>query len=499
MKALIACVVFLRKLKKAWEASYERDLEWLDRRVQLIEGRYRRRYAGRPLAWLRTEVRLHYAGYVLVWRPLPDPVKVMLAGAALGMFSVALGPSSFLPLLAGVRAIRPRRVPTQLAETLDAVDATKVLDRLQAYRPTGRQGYPLRALWRGYLVSFVLDLPSTNALIRRLQDDPALRALCGFTELPHRTTFNRFNSRLSHHRDLVESCMAAMVGQLRDVLPDLGEKVAVDSTTVRSHSNGNRKSRLTRQHSDSEASWTPKNHAGGKDQKDWLWGYKYHLVADAKYGVPLFGQTTTAKKHDSPELPGLLDGAAQAHPWLRPRYIMADRGYDSRANHEAVSKRGGLLIAPTRRNGRGNRLYEGIYTEKGAPTCMGMVEMDYVRSDPQRGHLYRCPPGGCHLKARRGVRYCDDEEWENRRDDPRLFGPLRQKSPEWKVLYKLRQSVERVFKGMKESRRLERHCVRGLLKVSLHAAMSALAFTATVLVQTLTGDVDYLWMVRRVA
>ena len=76
---------------------------------------------------------------------------------------------------------------------------------------------------------------------------------------------------------------------------------------------------------------------------------------------------------------------------------------------------------------------------------------------------------------------------------------MRQRSPEWKALYSLRQSVERVFKGMKESRRLERHCVRGLRKVSLHAAMSALAFTATVLVQTLAGDVDRLWMVKRVA
>ena len=281
------------------------------------------------------------------------------------------------------------------------------------------------------------------------------------------------------------------------MLPGLGEKVALDSTTVRTHSNPNRKSKLTKQLSDPDASWTAKNSARGKDAKDWSFGYKYHLAVDAKYGVPLYGFTTTAKRNDSPELPRLLDGMAKAQPWLKPEYVMADRGYDSRANHEAVSERGGLLIAPTRRNPW--QLYDGIYTKEGVPTCMGMVEMDYVRSDPQKGHLYRCRPDGCHLRARRGVRYCDDEVWENRTDNPRLFGPVRQGSPEWKALYQLRQSVERVFKGMKESRRLERHCVRGLRKVSLHAAMSALAFTATVLVQTLAGDVDHLWMVRRVA
>ena len=39
---------------------------------------------------------------------------------------------------------------------------------------------------------------------------------------------------------------------------------------------------------------------------------------------------------------------------------------------------------------------------------------------------------------RKGVRYCADEAWENRSDNPRLFGPLPQKSPVWKALYRLR-------------------------------------------------------------
>jgi len=57
-----------------------------------------------------------------------------------------------------------------------------------------------------------------------------------------------------------------------------------------------------------------------------------------------------------------------------------------------------------------------------------------------------------------------------------------------------------VFKGLKESRRLERHCIRGLRKISLHATMSVLAFQATALVHVLAGEVeDMRWMVRKVA
>ena len=125
--------------------------------------------------------------------------------------------------------------------------------------------------------------------------------------------------------------------------------------------------------------------------------------------------------------------------------------------------------------------------------------MEYVKSDPELGHLYRCRGEGCHLKDRKGVRYCQDELWENRQDNPRLFGPLRQQSAAWKALYRLRQAVERGFKSMKESRRLERHCKRGLQNISLHALMSIVAYSATALVQIQAGRRDYRWMLRKVA
>ena len=190
--------------------------------------------------------------------------------------------------------------------------------------------------------------------------------------------------------------------------------------------------------------------------------------------------------------------ATKTLPWLDSRYVVADKGYDSRAAHENVKAFGGVLVCPARRPSHAD-LYEGIYTSEGVPTCLGMVEMDYVRSDPERGHLYRCPRGGCHLRGRKGVKYCADEFWENRSDNPRLFGPLRQKSQAWKDLYSKRQSVEQVNKSLKESRRLERHFVRGLSYMALHITMSVLAYSATVLVNLLAGEARPRWMVRKVA
>ena len=378
------------------------------------------------------------------------------------------------------------------------LDDDALLFRLQQYRHTGRPGYPLKALWYAYVASFVLNLPHTNALIRRLEDSPEFRAICGFEDtLPHRTTFNRFIQRLSHHADLVEACLVGVTRQLKMIFPDLGDEVAIDATTVRSHCNPNRK-RI----SDPQASWTAKNAARAKTGgKEWHHGYKVHMVADANYGLPLAHVVTTAKRNDSPELPAVIERAEALYPWFQPAVVIADRGYDSKANHEYLHQKGILPIIHIRRNGNAP-LYGGIYTEQGIPTCLGQVPMEYVRSDPEKGHLYRCRAGGCHLAGsnRGGILHCDDEVWEDPRQNIRLFGVIRRDSPGWKALYAKRYAIERVFKSMKESRRLERHCVRGLRQITLHAMMSALTFQVTALVRVLAGEADLMrWMVRRVA
>ena len=384
----------------------------------------------------------------------------------------------------------------QLSAVFKQARAPRLVSHLKAHRYRGRHGYPVLAMWRAYLASFVLNLPSTNALIRRLQDDAKLRTLCGLPRrLPHRRTFNKFIRQLSDHPELVEQCLASLTDRLKARLPGLGDELAVDSTVVRTHANPNRRT-IT----DPQASWTAKNSAGAKEGgKEWRYGYKLHMVADANYGLPLAVNVTTASRNDSPLLPPLMDTAMTLHPWLRPSAVTADRGYDSATNHRYLLGTGALPIIHIRRNPHGT-LFGGIYTKQGVPTCLGQIPMEYVRSDPELGHLYRCV--GCHLKesVTGGLRHCDTEVWEDPGRNVRLFGALRRDSPRWKALYAKRQAIERVFKSMKESRRLERHAVRGLRQITLHAIMSTLTYQATALVRVLTGQQEHMrWMVRRVA
>ena len=391
----------------------------------------------------------------------------------------------------------------ELADVLSHLEDAPVLKKLWSYRLTGRPGYPLRAMWRAYVCSFLLNLSSTNALIRELEDRPDFRIFCGFADgLPHRTTFNRFIQRLAEHTDLVEASLAGVTDKVRGFLPDFGTDVAIDSTTVRSHSNPNRK-RI----SDPEASWTAKNSAKAKDKdgKEWHWGYKVHMVADANYGLPIAQITTTARRNDSPYLPKVITHAQRSHPWFKPQAVIADRGYDSMENHEHLHEKGMYPIIHTCKHpekSNKNGWIDGIYTTDGEPTCIGQVPMKYVKTDPVSGHrLYRC--AGCHMRDKQTLlgRYCQDEVWEDPMSNIKLFGAvIRRGSRAWKAYYEKRQAIERVFKSMKESRRLERHFVRGLRKVTLHAIMSTITYQATALVKLLAGRaIDMRWMVRRVA
>ena len=354
-----------------------------------------------------------------------------------------------------------------------------------------------------------MDLPHTNALIRRLEDDPALRAVCGFGEpdgLPCRRTFNRFVRRLADHNDLLAHCFHSLTDQLRELLPGFGDEIAIDATAVRSHSNPHKKNKVTGLPSDPEARWGVKHSVRSKNSEstEFFFGYKVHMVANATHDLPITFKVTAGNRNDSPELPAVMDQAFATYDWFAPQVALADRGYDAKTNFEYLYLGHGIdPILHIKRPGRTDNLYDELFNEDILPLCLGNVPMEYVGQDGAGQYVYRCQSGGCHLKdgLHSGILHCDTVILEDPAAHLRVLGgKTRRGSEEWHDLYSKRWSVERVFKSIKESRRLEEHCVRGLKYITLHALMSTLTYQATALVKVLAGEQDNMrWMVRRVA
>lgn len=390
-----------------------------------------------------------------------------------------------------------------LAAILDGLNDQPILDTLQQYRHTGRPGYPVRAMWRAYLCKFLLKVRFNNELLERLRGSQRLREVCGFgDEVPSESALSRFVSRLADHQPLVSDCLADTTDELRKLvprfqkqdgkpdrkLPPLGAVVAIDSTLFPSYSNPNRKT-VT----DPDARWGVKHVAKAKEgNTEWGWGYKMHLLADVVHGIPLDFIITPANESDSPMLPPVLQKNKETFPWLRPKYLLGDKGYDALSNHQDLMDQGITPVLHLRRPREGE-LHDGIYTEKGSPTCIGKVGMDYIRTDPNTGHhLFRCPPEGCPLQERLNpaLHRCDHEVWEDPYDNLRVIGILPRASKKWKRLYRRRMSIERIFRSLKHSRGLEHHCARGIRKITLQATLSVLTYQATVLARLKVGDTD---------
>ena len=399
-------------------------------------------------------------------------------------------------------AQRPKSGYGFLRAVLDGIDDVPLLDRLQQYRQTGRPGYSLRAMWRAYVSKFVLKIRFNLDLLERLRGNRQLREICGFgDDVPSESAFSRFTTRLTDHQDLVERCFRGATDALRGLvpavkrqegkqdqpLPPLGAVLAIDSTLFETYSNPSRPVV-----SDPDARWGVKHSSRAKDDDtEWGFGYKMHLISDATYGIPLAFTVTPANENDSIQLPGVLRKTLDAHSWMEPGCLLADRGYDSLTNHEFVYDLGITPVIHIRKPTAKDGLYDGIYTESGKPTCMGGEAMEYVRTDPETGaHLFRCRAGGCPLKAvgSKAIAHCDSEVWENPESNLRVLGPLPRFLPAWKRLYSQRMSIERIFRSLKHSRGLEGHMVRGMKKVSLLATMSLLTYQATVLARVKAKD-----------
>ncbi len=360
-----------------------------------------------------------------------------------------------------------------LRDILKEVDIAPMVKALT--RPAGTRGrrpYPRGPIIRALLSMPVRGIADISALREELLNNPAHRAACGFiTRVPSRSTFSRVFGKMGKMRETLEELLASTAEKLAERLPDLGEEVAVDSTVVKTNSNPNRTPV-----SDPDAGWGLKHSASAPGGEVWVFGYKVHLVADARHDIPLTVAVTTGSQSDTTYLTPVVEETSP-----RPGVVIADRGYDSKDNSEWLHRRGIAPVIHKRRPQSGFHTRNGqTYSEKGTPLCECGRERPYLGVDPETGErvyglVTDCERGG----KLEGFSRCEYEVRVNPADDIRLFGgAIRRDGPEWKMTYRKRWSVERVFKRYKERSVLDNHSFRGISRVRLLVQMYAITYVA---------------------
>lgn len=354
--------------------------------------------------------------------------------------------------------------------------------RTRAFSPLGRFGYSIPLLLKAYIAGYYLGVKSTNDLIRRLQEDPVLATVCGFDyrNPPCCRTFIRFHKKLLEHKNLLDNCLNEITTKLSQLLPGFGDTVVIDGTPVRSHSNPDNRKVV----SDIEAGWIYKE---GNEKKKWVWGYRLHLLSDGNYDLPIAMKVTTVRGVEKAVAIPLLRRAKAQLPSFNPKAVVCDKGYDKGTIFESIVKEFNAdpIITLARK-----RSYEPpeISGSSAAPYCPGGLPLIYRSWDKKKGLQYQCPEkarrANCPLACKCPIKMI----WVKPVNDYRRFGyRIKRGTDEFKRLYHKRAAAERVNSRLKDKRRLESHCSRGLKKIDLHCTLSVLTMNAMALAKVRAG------------
>lgn len=395
----------------------------------------------------------------------------------------------------------------RLVLVLKTINAERLLHALdRQHDGDGPSGYPARVLWAALIAGVVYRIPFVAELRRQLLRNPYLRYICGIQSaagVPSEATFSRFLERLVAHEALLDESIDDLVRRFARLAPGFGEAVVADSTDIHAYARGHKEGSA-----DPDATWSAKGSKeasskrgrksgppegvtkdgeGGKDKKGkdkyWWFGYKLHLLVDAKYEVPIAAILTTAKESDTTHLEPLLEKRDALLQERQLKLVIADGGYDSTGNIIAIKERGAVPIIPL--NPRGEKEPPGITNTKGTPLCPIGLPMLFWGRD---GHYlkYRCPAKSglfCCLMEHKGVSRCSSSDYGlvvklDMREDPRRYLPVPRETKKFERLYRLRTAVERVNSRLKDNLILDELAVRGKRKVTARAGLNLLVMLA---------------------
>ena len=345
-----------------------------------------------------------------------------------------------------------------LARLLDSAPVRELIATLEATRWTGRPGYPIRTMVGMALVKALYVLPTWTRTVALVSEHAALRLVLG--DAPSQWACYRFTTKLREHSDALDTCITAVLADLHDAHPTMGEHIAIDGSDLPAYANGMRF--LTKggpereRYSDPDASWGHRS-AVSTRKGGGYYGYKLHAAVCTTTGLPIAWHIATARDSELQFVNQLLDSAL-AHGFT-PEYAMLDKGYDGRYVYEACEKRGIRPIIPLRK----------VFPGKSAPPSCAHGMWTFAGADDKRcATKWRCPMHACSPAS----------TWVKA---DRLHPLVPRDSKRWRALYRERGSVEREFGRLKHEWALAPLRLRRMDRVRLHANLSILGRLAVAL------------------
>ena len=264
-------------------------------------------------------------------------------------------------------------------------------------------------------------------------------------------------------------------------LDDFGKDSAIDGKYLDSYANKFHKSKAKKENDergehDAESSCKTYYMKDGTTKKEWHYGFRAHILCDAKYGLPINWKVTPANNSEQQELDNMLEEMAESdekYKLERMENLMADAGYDNGARNKKLKEEYNMNPVVDIRHMWQEEEYREIENQPIAYNEDGEVfyildlnqyeKMKYLGYDRENNCLR-------YTRVSKGKKVYRIPL----STDYRIFVPIARDSKKFKTKYKMRTEVERLNGRIDRDYMFNDHFIRGKAKMELMLDLSFL-------------------------
>lgn len=365
------------------------------------------------------------------------------------------------------------------------IEDNELCEKLETERKNGRNDYPVRTMLNLIYAMKIFGHRSVESFRRELSRNSQLRIVCGLSEgkykycgerrhlVPPARVFTVFLEKLKRHKKEIENIKEELIKYMYENLKGFGEDCAVDGKFLDTYAKPYEKEKSKDNRAEHDATSSCKTYymKDGNKKTEWHYGFRAHIICDAKYGLPIKSKVTPANNSEQTELDNILEemknNKKENYKLEKMKNLMGDAGYDNGLRNKKLKEEYDInAVIDIRHLWEKEEIYREIenqpiaYNEEGEVFYIVDIKkyekMKYLGYDKENKALR-------YTRANTGKRiYRIPLE-----TDYRIFTPLARDSKKFKKKYKMRTEVERLNGRIDRDYMFNDHFIRGKEKMEL--------------------------------
>ena len=369
------------------------------------------------------------------------------------------------------------------------IDDEKICKKLEEERKNGRNDYPVRTMLNLIYAMKIFGHRSVESFRRELSRNSQLRIACGLSEgkykycgerkhlVPPARVFTGFLNKLKKCQKEIEEVKEQLVKFMYENLKGFGEDCAIDGKFLDTYANQYEKEKCKDNRAEHEATFSCKTYEmkDGTKKQEWHYGFRAHIICDARYGLPIKSKTTPANNSEQTELDNMIEEMAngeERYKLEKMKNLMGDAGYSNGLRNKKLKEEYDInAIVDISHRWEKEEKYREIenqpiaYNEEGEVfyiVDLGKYEkMKYLGYDKKNNALRYTR----YNKGKKVYRIPLEIDY-------RIFTPVARDSKKFKTKYKMRTEAERLNGRLDRDYMFNDHFIRGQEKMELMVNLS---------------------------